>query len=114
MPPGVLLNGLTHLRLLQIRRLPHAQELVTTMCGTAFTCLAIMLCHLLMQVLRAPAEEPRGPAYLTFAVPPDVYTNFKQPRLKGPLSKEKFPIRQRVMRIPLMRMRALAFNPLAI
>ncbi|BDA41052.1 probable crinkler effector protein 16 [Coccomyxa sp. Obi] len=66
-----------------------------------------------LQVLPAPAEKPRGPVYLTFAVPPDVFTNFKKLQIKGPLSNDKFPIMQRVMKIPLMRMRAPAFHPFA-
>ena len=65
-----------------------------------------------MQVLRAATEQNAGPVYLTYVVPPEIYPDVRKIPMKGALDSQKFPIRQRIMRMPLNRAAALAFRPL--
>ncbi|BDA42991.1 probable crinkler effector protein 16 [Coccomyxa sp. Obi] len=64
------------------------------------------------EVLRAGKETPPGPVYLTYVVPPEIFKNLKEIRLKGPLDKTKYPLRHRVMKMPFMRAGALAYRPI--
>ena len=65
-----------------------------------------------MQVLHAATQQNAGPVYLTLVVPPEVYPHVTKIQLKSKLNAQKFPIRQRIMRMPLNQARALALRPL--
>lgn len=78
--------------------------------AVSFACLTDYLNNLSVKVLRAATKDPPDPVHLTFVVPPEVYPHVKKIPLTSLLSAEKFPVRHRVMRMPLMRASALALS----
>jgi len=63
-----------------------------------------------VKVLRAARKDPPDAVNLTFVVPSEVYPRVKEIRLTSPLSAKNYPVRHRVMRMPLMRAGALALS----
>ena len=88
-----------------MRHLPIFLKAVSSACLTDY------LTDFSVKVLRAATKDPPDPVYLTFVVPPEVYPRVKKIPLTSPLSAKKYPVRHRVMRMPLMRAGALALNP---
>ncbi|CAL8468249.1 g7788 [Coccomyxa elongata] len=62
------------------------------------------------EVLRAATKDPPDAVNLTVVVPPEIYPRVKEIPLTSTLSAKKYPVRHRVMRMPLMRAGALALS----
>lgn len=66
---------------------------------------------MVLQVLRPRGHDPLRPVYLTYAVPPEKYPYVREIPMTGPLDEKEYPVRQRIMRVPFMRLHAMTFSP---